>query len=356
MASPATRQRLRRFNYDLRDKVRQTARSKWQDILPQRGVDRSCLKDAHGPCPGCGGEDRFRFDDIEGRGTFYCNQRTPPAGDGFDLLQHVHGWSFPEALRQVADILGIDESHHGRSGPPATPAKCPSPISDVAPVIEQQPVLTSDPGKTQRIVGIVSGCGSITADGEVLRYLRGRRLVGIEDDLPVDLLQHPKLSYYDFGKCVLSFPAMVARLRDLSGELVGLHVTYVLDGAKAVGDNSKKMHSVGKGALRGAAVRLYEATDRVALTEGIENALAVRIATGWPVWAATSAGLLRSVQLPPSVREVSIWPDGDKVGVDAAIALVHRLLREGREVRLAIPPRPGMDALDWLMDEQGDAA
>ena len=52
------------------------------------------------------------------------------------------------------------------------------------------------------------------------------------------------------------------------------------------------MHAVRKGALRGAAVRLYEATDRLAITEGIENALAVRLATGWPTWAATSATLL----------------------------------------------------------------
>lgn len=38
----------------------------------------------HGPCPHCGGKDRFRMDDLEGRGTWFCNQCG--AGDGLDLV------------------------------------------------------------------------------------------------------------------------------------------------------------------------------------------------------------------------------------------------------------------------------
>ncbi len=48
------------------------ARGHWAKILPALGVN--ILKNRHQPCPVCGGKDRFRFDDQEGRGTWFCNQ------------------------------------------------------------------------------------------------------------------------------------------------------------------------------------------------------------------------------------------------------------------------------------------
>lgn len=46
-----------------------------------------------GPCPLCGGEDRFHV-----RGEhFYCRQCTPRGGDVIDLVRLVHGVSFVEA-------------------------------------------------------------------------------------------------------------------------------------------------------------------------------------------------------------------------------------------------------------------
>ena len=116
------------------------------------------------------------------------------------------------------------------------------------------------------------------------------------------------------------------------------------------------MRGVKPSALSGAAVRLYEATDRLAITEGIENALAVRLATGWPTWAATSATLLSKVRLPASVREIAIWADHDKVGLAAAAKLESRLTEQGRSVRVHVPPEKGMDPLDWYLAQQGVAA
>ena len=114
MSIRAERRRSRRFTYEFLDQVKETARGNWPHVLKQCGVHGRFLKNSHGPCPGCGGEDRFRFDDKDGRGTFYCNQRTPPAGDGFDLLRHVHGWTFPETVREVAAALGIREPRSGK--------------------------------------------------------------------------------------------------------------------------------------------------------------------------------------------------------------------------------------------------
>ncbi len=64
----------------------------WPRILPALGIQ--VLKNRHQPCPVCGGSDRFRFDDREGRGTWYCNQCG--AGDGLKLVEKVFGvWCFP---------------------------------------------------------------------------------------------------------------------------------------------------------------------------------------------------------------------------------------------------------------------
>lgn len=52
----------------------------------------------------CGGSDRFRFDDKEGRGTWFCNQCG--AGDGLKLVEKVFGVSASEAAGKVNTVTG----------------------------------------------------------------------------------------------------------------------------------------------------------------------------------------------------------------------------------------------------------
>ncbi len=101
------------------DKAAAAAVSHWSSILPTLGIPSESLIDRHQPCPGCGGLDRFRFDDRHGSGSWYCSGGSDGAqeyGDGFDLLQHVHGWSAADALKAVAGVLSID-STTGNSAP-----------------------------------------------------------------------------------------------------------------------------------------------------------------------------------------------------------------------------------------------
>ncbi|WLZ69354.1 primase-like DNA-binding domain-containing protein [Enterobacter hormaechei] len=69
----------------------------WPRILPALGV--KVIKNRHQACPVCGGSDRFRFDDKEGRGTWFCNQCG--AGDGLKLVEKVFGVTASEAAGKV---------------------------------------------------------------------------------------------------------------------------------------------------------------------------------------------------------------------------------------------------------------
>ena len=108
--------------------VRQASDGKWRDILARLSIELPAHAKQHGPCPACGGKDRFRFDDQDGRGTWFCNQCTPQAGDGFALVMNVHSCAFPEALRLVAGVLGITPPSHK---PLPRPTSRPIPVDRV---------------------------------------------------------------------------------------------------------------------------------------------------------------------------------------------------------------------------------
>jgi phage/plasmid primase-like uncharacterized protein len=148
-------------------------------------------------------------------------------------------------------------------------------------------------------------------------------------------------------------PVMVARVEGPGG-LLGLHLTILEPDGR--GRKGKRLVKGSK--PKGGAIRIYplEEGQPLALAEGIETALAVREATGWPVWAAIAAPFMKEVIVPPEVREVLIAADHDKAGIEAAHALARRLIREGRKVRVAVPPGEKDDWLDVLVRVKDGAA
>ncbi len=192
-----------------------------------------------------------------------------------------------------------------------------------------------------------------------------------------NLQQHPALPYWvqAGGKphCIGCFPAMVAAIRNLSGELMGLHCTWLQAAyAKPAGEDglhlptigklnmrhpvtgeplaAKKMRSRYTGAIGGAAVQLYPCAEVLAVAEGIETALAVREVYGLPVWACLSAGGMKALHLPPTLRELLIFADNDHAGLSAAEALARRAKLAGLTVKLWHSHTPGNDVLDELND------
>lgn len=94
--------------------IRHAARGQWVRILESVcGLDsRKLNPKIHGPCPQCGGTDRFRaLDDVAESGALFCNQchngdTLPKSGDGLSSVQWLLGCGFSEALRQVAAEVG----------------------------------------------------------------------------------------------------------------------------------------------------------------------------------------------------------------------------------------------------------
>ena len=86
---------------------------RWPDLLMQlAGLTPDQLTDTHQPCPLCGGEDRYRFDDLNGTGSWYCNQcggkdHAGGGGNGMDMLMRRTGLTYPEACKRIEQHLNI---------------------------------------------------------------------------------------------------------------------------------------------------------------------------------------------------------------------------------------------------------
>lgn len=78
------------------------SRGQWPVLLQWLGITVP-QNNRHGACPACGGTDRFRFDDKEGRGTWFCNNCGH--GDGLDLIKQVKKIDIREAASLVSDML-----------------------------------------------------------------------------------------------------------------------------------------------------------------------------------------------------------------------------------------------------------
>lgn len=94
-------------NIELIREVKRRAAGGWFNLLQQCSVDTP-NKGHHGPCPICGGTDRFHFIDDHDGGEWHCRQcDAPNHGDGLDLVSRSNGITITEAAEMIAGLLGI---------------------------------------------------------------------------------------------------------------------------------------------------------------------------------------------------------------------------------------------------------
>lgn len=116
--------------------VLRAAQGSWNDILVRlAGISDQHLTGRNCPCPQCGGTDRFNADrkSFDATGQVHCNKQCGIGGDGFHVLQHVNGWSFPETLTQVAHYLGMSSANERTATSPRSASKSPQERSEPKP-------------------------------------------------------------------------------------------------------------------------------------------------------------------------------------------------------------------------------
>ncbi len=302
----------------MRPRLADIATGKWPGILRHFGFDDGALTGKHGPCPLCGGRDRFRFDDKAGRGTWICSHCG--AGDGAALLMRSRAWDFATTARQVEQIVGAVATQ---------PAKAQR----------------SDDQKRAALRRVWAEAKPVHAGDPVGRYLAGRGLA--LDSYPPALRYHEGLTYRDSsGLVVGTFPAMLARICDADDKGICLHRTYLTaDGRKAPVESPKKMMSP-TGTVSGAAIRLSGVAEHIGIAEGIETALAAAQLFGIPTWATVTAHGVETFIPPAGVNRVTVFADNDAnfVGQRAAYVAAARLAGLGIECEVQTPEEAG----DWL--------
>jgi putative DNA primase/helicase len=258
----------------------------------------------------CGGRDRFRFDDKEGDGTYYCS--SCGAGDGFNLAEKVTGKVFREIAVIIKTQAGAMPVSHMRA--------------------ERDEVQLK-----RAMQDLWMGSGQASEESPVGVYLKTR-------------LGRPWASKMIRENWQGQWPRMVAKIDDVEGKGVNIHLTHLTsEGAKAPIDPVKR---VMPGRLpEGCAIRLAPAARVMGIAEGIETALSASILFEMPVWAAVSGVMLAKWVPPAEAEEIWIYGDNDGnfTGQAKAFGLANRLsLQFGRRVEVRIPEAVGEDWNDVL--------
>ncbi len=329
--------------------VKRIASGRWLSIVSSLAPHfaKAVEKGKHCGCPIHGGTDGFRvFKDFDSTGGAVCNS-CGIFNDGYSLLMWANGWDFITTHRAVSDLLGVDSS-----------AKQHTPL----PVKQQVKTSKNDEQDIRDSLNHVWTSGIPLAHKDAWparKYLENRGIDGLDySTLDSKVIRFvPFLDFFEGMKKVGVFPAIVTMMCDSNGRPATVHRTYIThDGKKAPVESPKKlMRHCGANLFGG--MRLTQATGKVlAVTEGIENALAVMVKYNIPVWAAGNAHLLENF-VPPQGVDVVIFADKDLPsrihpeghGQEAARSLLKRLWSEGIRASIKLPTgAPQGVKVDWL--------
>lgn len=353
-----------------------------------------------GPCPMCGGTDRFSIN--LKKQVFNC--RGAEGGDAIKMVQHVNGCEFVEACEFINEEPPPRSSGGIRQRDPEIDRERKDERKDAA--IERQrkedaEVSDAIRAATEMFESAKPIDGTLAED-----YLERRGIPIYCIPAGADLRFVPHLSYYGFVDRdadqpidLGAFHCMIGAIRNVAGQIIGIHRTYLSpDGGKLrpPGDPSRNKAKKILRKSAGGLIRLGAIGETLVVGEGIESTLSFRrlvieehvAAIGDASFAAgislgnisgSATGTIphptkkRAVMqngdpdpdhpgmiLPPQVKRLVLVGDGDSDPAETAMRLRtagERARRAGLEVSVWMAPE-GMDANDALLEtiKHGSAA
>jgi hypothetical protein len=250
-----------------------------------------------GPCPLCGGRDRFAVNTA--KQIFNC-RRCQRGGDAIEMVKLLDGVEFAEAV------------HILKRGLPKNP-RFPRPRSSRRREVGEKDLTAF----ALRIWG--DAVPLPDTDGGYYFDYRGLQITAFAD------LSHC-LRWHE------GIRAVVALMTDPKTNIpMGIHRTFLDAGARKI---ERKMLG------RQGVIRLTpdeDVCEGLGIAEGIEDALSV-LASWSPVWAATSAGAIKRFPVLSGIDALTIFADADPVGTDAATTCAERWRDAGKEAQIRMPP------------------
>jgi hypothetical protein len=268
-------------------------------------------KQLSGPCPACGGNDRFNVDPY--RNLWIC-RGCREGGDVIKLVRHLDGCSFGEAV----ELLASEERQQF--------AASSSVLADLQRIAAHEE-------RSRRQLATALWAKRKPVEGTLAeRYLFWRGFAGCPPATLGYLPQHqahPPAMVAAFGLPQEFEPGVLAPPENVTG----VHITRLTPTGQKVASKPKVM----LGASAGLPIVLAPVNDLLglAITEGIEDGLAAYLATGLGVWAAgadTRMPALASI-VPSYVRSVTVFAHND-AGAPYARELAGALIKRGFEIRM----------------------
>jgi hypothetical protein len=310
--------------------------------VARRSIRLRGKSDRVGPCPVCGGTDRFSINTR--KQLFNC--RSFGGGDVIAMVQHLDGCGFAEAVRTLAGI------RPGRSALMADPVK----MAEVRAKAERNIIdrLADEAERFLRAMAVWSE--AVPIEGTIAaHYLHVNRKVEIPTGALGPVLRfHPRCA---FGNS--HHPSLVALVRNIITDEPQAIVRTALkpDGTSLKVDGKTARKALGP--VGGGAVKLTdmgEVTTCLGVGEGIETVLSMRSTPEFgrsPVWALISSSGVASFPVLAGIECLWIAVDNDRpdqrgrqAGNEAALACSKRWTEAGREVCRIVPNRVGRDLND----------
>ncbi len=289
----------------MKENAEDLVKRSWPEVLIAAGMSQKLFTQRHGPCPFCGGADRYRWSNKHD-GVWVCSFCTESRfASGFRMLMlHMGYTTFHQAADHVRRYFNDRGCTPSRAMAP--PRRCASSEEDMA-------------RNMRRMQQIWDQSRAVEKNDPVDRYLQ-RRVPGL--NLALEMVRfHPALDYWappaaGESKPVLlgKYPAMVVKAHDTHDHFVQLHKTYLTpEGEKAQVPVVKKTER-GVG-VNGFAVPIMPvAGDTLGLAEGVESALAAAMLRQIPVWPCLNGPSMAAFDVPASlanVKRVIIFADHD---------------------------------------------